>query len=791
MTMPDRWVEIAFRTDSGDGSPLWRNVTADVQWPRGVRIARRRSTELDDFQPGTMAFALDNFAGNYTPGNTASIHYPNVKINRQVRYRSRWPVSVNMVLEGQAKGTSTSLFSASQGSLALDTGVVASGQTSSIRWTTGTLGSTGQQLRLGSSATTTATSQAIPVTVGSSYTASCQVRRDASLALSVNARIRWYDGTGAFLSESTGSAVALSTSFQAATCTATAPANSVWARLVIANTTTTAGSVQVYLGAVQFEQAGSATTWVSPGVEYMRFVGRIGQWPHKWENGVLGQVAVTATDLFKLLDKTPAFAAETEPTILALNPVAYYPLNEPAGSTSAASIASTAQHVLLAVDTPTPGGSVAFGDPRGAQITPANSGSGKFLFADEFTAQGPTSVTHSAWVVIDNPLAGLNTIVMAGLLSLDEYIVTGYDTTASQLAVSVVRVGDSLTHTVNSVNIDDGQPHLVTVSVSITGASLPSTLTVKTYIDGVSTSSQSYSWSATTLPQVDCLQVAGFFDNTVTMLRGFISHVAVWQRELSAPEVADVYAVGIGTGDELTGARISRLLDRAAVTDTAVDTGQSLVGAQPTGVSFLQSLKTVARGELGLFFISRAGVATFHDRTHRSAGTAAFTLTADQCAADLWFVMDDALLANTVTVSGDGSEVTVSDQTSIDEHGVYSRQVSTNLATTADVTDLASILLTTYAQPGVRPGQISVEVNSQPTLWPSMLGSEIDQMATISSLPTGAPASSVSVWLEGVQDVVTDERWTFTFDASPANLVAYLILDDPVLGLLDSNILGW
>jgi hypothetical protein len=39
MTMPDRWVEIAFRTDATDGSPLWRNVTADVQWPRGVRSA--------------------------------------------------------------------------------------------------------------------------------------------------------------------------------------------------------------------------------------------------------------------------------------------------------------------------------------------------------------------------------------------------------------------------------------------------------------------------------------------------------------------------------------------------------------------------------------------------------------------------------------------------------------------------------------------------------------------------------------------------------------------------------
>lgn len=561
MTMPQTYAEIAFALDATDSSPLWRDVTADVEWWRGVTIARRRSHELDEVQPGTLALTLTNADGNYTAGNTSSVHYPNVKINRRIRIRARWPESVNMLLVDQADASVASLFSVSQGTAAVDIVVFPAGQTSSIRWDTGTLAGAGQTLRVGASATTTATDQGIPVTVGLLYTFSCQVRRDASEALSVNCRIRWYDAAGAFLSESAGSAVALSTSFQAATVTATAPASAIWARLTIANTTTTAGTVAVYAGALQLEQAASASTWVTPGTEYIRFTGYVDQWPHAWTNGVLGYVSLTATDRRKLFSRQ-----------------------------------------LL----------------------------------------GATALT----------------------------------------------------------------------------------------------------------------------DNV------------------------------------LSGTRATALLTAAGVTTMNVDTGLSTVGltGSEATTSIDQLLRDTASSEAGLFFIAGDGTPTFHDRARRQRpATTVLTVTADQCGPDLHFTVDDALLINQATVLLDNGTAgaTQTDATSESEYGTYSKRLSSLLTTTTDADDRALFLLSQYAEPSPRAGQITIEAHSQPSLFDELLASEIGQRIQVTSLPSNAPTGTLDLWIEGIQDVITDRTWHFTIDPSPAAVTISFILDDGTYGLLDSNVLGW
>lgn len=567
MAMPQTWCEVAFVRDATNSTPLWRDVSADVEWQEGVRISRRRSNELDEVQPGTLSLSLLNDDGRYTAGNTASIHYPNVKINRQIRIRARWPASVNMLLVGQATGlladavSGATLWSASQGTLATDVVVFPTGQASSVRWNTGTLGSTGQQLRIGSGAATTATQDGVQVTVGASYTLSCRVRRDASLAVSVNARIRWYDSAGAFLSESVGSAVALTTTFQAVTCTATAPASTVWARLVLANTTTTAGTVAVYASAAQFEQAGSASTWVTPGVEYVRYVGYIDKWPQLWTNGVLGKTTITATDRQKLFGR----------------------------------------------------------------------------------------------------------------------------------------------------------------------------------------------------------QLLGTFALT---------------------------------NNQQSGARILSLLAQAQVTTATVDTGLSVLGlaGNESTQSILALLKTVTESEAGLFFIGRDGIPVFQDRAQRQRpSTTVLAVTADQCGRDLAFIVDDSLLVNDATVATNLGTTTVQvfAPGSITEFGRYSTRIETLLTTAAEVTDRATALVSRYSDPAPRAGQISIEANSQPALWDELLASEIGQRIQIGSLPASAPTGTLDLWIEGVQDLITDQSWTFTFDPSPAVNTISFMLDDPVYGVLDVNKLGW
>lgn len=558
--MPQVYAEIAFAKDATDSSPLWRDVSADVEWWKGVSIARRRSHELDEVQPGTLSLSLSNTDGRYTAGNTSSIHYPNIKINRPIRVRARWPVSVNLLAVGQAAGSDASLFGLASGwTSAVDTAVFPAGQTSSIRFDTGVLAATGIRIRIGSSQITTATDQGIPVVAGSSYTLSCQVRRDASLAVSFNARVRWYDGAGTLISESSGTTLALTTSFQALTCAATAPAGAVWARANLANMTTTAGSVAVYVGALQFEQAAAASTWVSPGVDYPLYSGFVDKWPHAWTNGVLGYVSVTATDRQKLLSR---------------------------------------------------------------QIL------------------GATVLTTSV----------------------------------------------------------------------------------------------------------------------------------------------------------LSGTRVTALLTAAGVTTMSVDAGVSTLGLSGNeATQNLQSLlRSSASSEAGLFFIGKDGTPNFQDRSRRQRpSTAVVTLTADQVGPDLMFLVDDALLINDATVLGTAaSTATSTDSASIASYGQYSKRLDTVLVS-AEVADRAAYLLFRYKEPAPRASQISLEVSSQSALMDEMLGAEIGQRIQVTSLPSNAPSGTLDLWVEGVSHAITDQSWTTTFDPSPASTTISFILDDPVYGLLDSNVLGW
>lgn len=565
MTMPDAYCDIAWYTDPTNGSPLWRDVSGYVEWQLGVRISRRRSHELDQVTPGRLALTLTNDDGRFTAGNATSPYYPQVLINRPIRIRARLNgAAKNRLLQEQAKGSDASPWSATQGSLAVDTGVVPAGQSSSIRWTAGTL-SNGAYLRLGATSIASPTSEALEVTAGVSYAIQCQARRDASVSCTMAIRVRWFNKTGTQISETTGSAVTLTTSFQAITYTVTAPAGAQHARVVLVSTTSTASAVIVYTSAWQFEQASSPTAWADPGKEYTRYVGYVDRWPHAWQNGVLGMAAITATDRMKLLDRQ-----------------------------------------LLRTTT---------------------------------------------WIA-DNQLSGDR---VKGLLAAAGF-------------------------TVSDADVDSGVSYL-----------------------------------------------------------------------------------GL-TGNEET---------------------QSL----------LANLRAAEESEFGLFFIARNGRPVFHDRARRQLPYTdpLISVAAHQCGPDLGFLVDDQLLINEVTVTtASGTEVAAQmDTASVNAYGTYSTRLSTSLAATIDAANRGQALLVKYAQPGIRVGQITVEANAQPSLWAALLDSEIGRRLQITGLPASAPSSSLDLWIEGVQDLITDQTWTFTFDPSPAPESVGFILGSSTYGTLNVNTLGW
>jgi hypothetical protein len=87
--MPALTMEMAF-TQPFAASPTWTDVSAYVMLDMGITWHRGRADPLSLCQPGTSSWTFDNSDGRFVPNRSASPYYPNVKINRGVRFTAVW-----------------------------------------------------------------------------------------------------------------------------------------------------------------------------------------------------------------------------------------------------------------------------------------------------------------------------------------------------------------------------------------------------------------------------------------------------------------------------------------------------------------------------------------------------------------------------------------------------------------------------------------------------------------------------------------------------------------------------
>lgn len=66
----------------------WVDISASVDWTVGVSITAGRADESSQVTPGQLNLVLNNITGNFTPGNTSSIYYPDITIPLWMRYTS-------------------------------------------------------------------------------------------------------------------------------------------------------------------------------------------------------------------------------------------------------------------------------------------------------------------------------------------------------------------------------------------------------------------------------------------------------------------------------------------------------------------------------------------------------------------------------------------------------------------------------------------------------------------------------------------------------------------------------
>jgi len=95
--LPDVRVEIAPTATPTTVSPTWVNVSADLRLQDSLTFNRGRTDERADAQPGTLSLALNNAAGNYTPGNVGGAYHP-LYLQCPIRISFRVPLGAFVVM---------------------------------------------------------------------------------------------------------------------------------------------------------------------------------------------------------------------------------------------------------------------------------------------------------------------------------------------------------------------------------------------------------------------------------------------------------------------------------------------------------------------------------------------------------------------------------------------------------------------------------------------------------------------------------------------------------------------
>lgn len=453
----------------------------------------------------------------------------------------------------------------------------------------------------------------------------------------------------------------------------------------------------------------------------------------------------------------------------------HYTLGEPAGSAQANDSSGNGHPPLTMAGT---GTAVAFGaecDLVGAEglTAAAFTNGGRWLYGPQDTeTTAPAATSLECWFRTTTATASLvstGTAYIGLTIGAIEFSVLG-------MAGTAVVPGA----------VNDGEWHHVLVSATPSSVAL--------YVDGAAVVSGG---ASTTLGALRDLAVGGLSRHfqpvpTGIVPTGTIAHVAARYALVTAEAAADRYEAGMtGFAGETVAARLTRLAGYAGMSpsELSFETGRvrDLAPLDTTGMTALTAMRAVEETEGGVLFDALDGTLTFHDRAHRYGATSAFTLsyTDGHIANAIRPVLDDQLQVNDMTcTNADGVTARVTDEASIEAHGLYRQNL--DLATTDPDEPLlrASWVVNQYAEPLVRVSEVEVNVTQlSNALAAAVLSAQVGTMFTITNLPANAPSSTMRLFIEGRTDRITQTEDRIIFRTSPAEIYDVFTLDDPDKGL--------
>jgi len=255
---------------------------------------------------------------------------------------------------------------------------------------------------------------------------------------------------------------------------------------------------------------------------------------------------------------------------------------------------------------------------------------------------------------------------------------------------------------------------------------------------------------------------------------------------------------------QLSGARVTSILDDPFVAwpsdNRDIDPGTITLGADiiPDDQNVLEYLRNIEQTELGLFFISKSGVATYRDRTHTPTTSDIVALADDGTGIaykNLQISYGSEDLANEVVAisSIDGTTVTVTDSDSQNEYGIFNLTLDNLLTANEGVLEgISTALAAQYSQPVYRFTSVEIRLNDLSLAEQnSILGLELGDFVSVTFTPSNLPPA-ITRYAEVIRmhdEVSITGEHIMTLGLNTRNFT-YLVLDDTIFGRLDSGSLA-
>lgn len=527
-------------------------------------------------------------------------------------------------------------------------------------------------------------------------------------------------------------------------------------------------------------------------VAYSLWAGHITDWSDTWDGAGVRVSQVSAVGILEVLarDESPGLFYAT---LAALEPLSWWPLDDPTGTTArdirGQSPLTVAQAAGASGAWDFQAGPV-FDENPWAAATPVSAVNGKSLWGQLRGLRADQDFTVAIVNRGDGTAASRwdDVVLLRNEAAVGPYV--GSYFSIRRDAVPAVYPWQLLfngTGGSSAGTADLSNPHLLVATWS--ASTHTATLWVDGYVEVTDALGPAY-------PPTGYWEFISIGSRTGVAPAGNYAHLAVWQRVLSSAEItglatAAVHAKGFGITMPATN-RWHAIGASAGVPDTmrvVYGTDAASMPAQPIkGVTTADALGAVEYAEQGILAETATGQVALWCNDQRDLLTPAVTLDArTEVLNDFRLRTNTSGLVNdyTITSGATGAQYQAANTDSVTANGRRSQSGTAWLAADSDVQALGAYLAYRDSNPSPRSDQIVVDMETLAARSKAagILGLEPGDTLALAYLPDGVTRL---LEVQGFDDEVGPAQWRRTIRVAPSRAESW-VLDSPTLSVLGTT----